>query len=282
MSQTPIPTRPGEPQDPELRERYLRDAQQVRETRRVESARLAAEVAPSRTPSVPIWIVAGLLTVVLVLGVGFLLAGPMLKQTSTSEQALPAGITTLSVDNEVGDVRIRAVDAGEEPRVTATTEWGLRRPDVSVDVTGGAASLEADCPSGVVAPCSTDWTVVVPEGADVEIEEGIGRVTVEGIDGDVDVEAGVGDVRITESTAGRITADLGVGSLWVEAVEPPQQVRATVGVGGLSVQLPETASYDVDASGGVGEVRNDLGSDAGSDRTVTVEGGVGSVSVSAS
>ncbi|WP_277453934.1 hypothetical protein [Janibacter sp. DB-40] len=282
MSQTPVPTRPGEPQDPEMRERYLRDAQRVRETRRAESARLAAEVPPSRTPSGPIWVVAGLLTIVLVLGVGILLAGPMLKQTSTSEQALPADVSDLRIDNAVGDVRVRAADAGEEPRVTRTTEWGLRRPDASVDVTGGTASLEATCPSGVVLPCSTDWTVVVPEGADVRIEEGVGRVTVEGIDGDVDVETGVGDVRIAESTGGRITANLGVGSLWVESVEPPQHVRAKVGVGGVSVQLPDTAAYDVDASGGVGDVHNDLGSDPASDRTVVVEGGVGSVSLSAS
>ncbi|NYF98107.1 hypothetical protein [Janibacter cremeus] len=282
MSQTPVPTRPGEPHDPQLRERYLRDAQQVRRDRRAETARLAAEVPPSRTPSGPIRVVAGLLTLVLVLGVGFLLAGPMLKQTSTSEQALPADITSLEVDNDIGDVRIRTADAGEAPRVTTTTAWGLRRPDVLVEVTGATASLDAQCPSGIAAPCSTDWTVVVPAGVDVEIEEGVGRVMIEGIDGDVDVEAGVGDVRITEATAGRITAELGVGSLWVEAVEPPQHVYAKVGVGDLSVQLPETASYDVDVRGGVGEVRNDLGSDAGSDRTVTVEGGLGSVSLSAS
>lgn len=282
MSQTPMPTRPGDPQDPEMRERYLRDAQQARESRRAESARLAAEVPPSRTPSGPIWVIAGLLTVVLVLGVGFLLAGPMLKQTSTTEQVLPAGITALEMNNAVGDVRIRAADAGQEPRVTGTTEWGLRRPDVSVDVSGGTASLEATCPTGVALPCSTDWTVVVPEGADVEIEQGVGRIAVEGIGGDVDVETGVGDVRITESTAGRITANLGVGSLWAEAVEPPQHVHAKVGVGGVSVQLPDTVSYDVDANGGVGDVRNDLGSDPTSDRTVIVEGGVGSVSVSGS
>lgn len=282
MSQTPMPTRPGEPDDPELRERYLRDAQQLRQSKRAESARLAAEVPPSRTPSGPIWVVAGLVTVVLVLAVGFALAGPMLQQTTTSEQALPADLTGLDIDNAVGDVRVRTVDAGEEPRVTATTEWGLRRPDVSVGVSGGTATLEALCPSGFVTPCSTDWTVVVPEGTDVEIDEGVGRVTVEGVAGDVEVEAGVGDVRISETTAGSISANLGVGSLWIEAVEPPQVVWGKVGVGGLAVQLPDTASYDVDATGGVGGVRNSLGSDPTADRTVTLEGGVGEVSVSAS
>lgn len=282
MPQTPMPTRPGEPQDPELRERYLRDAQALRASRRAESARLAAEVPPSRTPSGPIWVVAALLTVLLVAGAGFALAGPMLKQTSTSEQALPADITRLVVDNRVGDVRVRAAEAGESPRVTSTIEWSLWEPEAAVTMSGSTARLRGHCPDNVLTICSTSWTVVVPQDADVEIKEGVGRVTVTEVAGDVDVEAGVGDVRISETTAQRITANLGVGSLWVESVEPPQSVRAKVGVGGLSVQLPQSASYDVDASGGVGEVRNDLGSDTGSDRTVTVEGGVGSVSVSAS
>lgn len=283
MSQTPMPTRPGEPQDPELRERYLRDAQALRATKRRESARLAAEVPPSRTPSGPIWVVAGLLTVLLVAAVGFALAGPMLKQTATSEQALPADITRLVVDNAAGDVRIRAAGAGEEPGVTTSTEWGLRRPDVSVDTSGGTATLHADCPRGIlITTCSTDWTVVVPAGADVDVDEGAGRVMIEGIDGHVDVHAGVGDVRISETTASSIRADLGVGSLWIESVEPPRDVRAKVGVGGLALQLPDHVTYDVDAASGVGDASNQLGSDPRADRTVTLESGVGSVSVSAS
>ena len=276
------PTRSGIPQDPELRDRYLRDADQRRTAKRAESARLAAEVPPSYTPKALIWIIAGILTVVLVMFAGFAILGPMLKQTSVSEQALPATTSRLVVDNAAGDVRIRAAEAGEEPRVNASTEWGLRRPDVSVDSSGGTTTLHGQCPTGIFTTCSTDWTIVVPADADVEIDEGAGRLTIEGIGGDLDIHAGVGDVRISETTASSISADLGVGSLWIESVEPPQQVDARVGVGGLSVQLPDDVSYDVDASSGVGESRNDLGSDVLSDRTVSVESGVGSVSVSAS
>lgn len=282
MSQTPMPTRPGEPQDPELRDRYRRDAETARLDRRADAVQRAAEVPPSRTPSGPIWVVAVLIAVVLVLAAGAAMAGPMLKQTKTVEQALPTSTTTLELTNAVGDVRVRTAEAGEDPGVTRTTEWGLSEPDVTVDTSGGTATLESACPSEIFTTCSTDWTVVLPEGADVDIEEGAGRVTVEGIAGDVDVEAGVGDIRISESTSGHVSADLGVGALWMEFVEPPQDVRAEVGVGGLSVQLPESASYDVNLASGVGDARNDIGSDAGSDRTVTLESGVGSVSVSAS
>ena len=103
MSQTPpVPTRPGEPQDPELRERYLRDAESVRAARRAEAARLAAEVPPSRTPRGLIWLLAGLVTLVLVTIVGFALVGPMLKQAETSERPLSPATTGTALSGASG------------------------------------------------------------------------------------------------------------------------------------------------------------------------------------
>ena len=102
------------------------------------------------------------------------------------------------------------------------------------------------------------------------------------MDGDIDVHAGVGDVRITETEAENISANVGVGSLRIESVEPPRGVEAKVGVGGVVVQLPDEVDYDVDAQSGVGDARNDLGSDPSSDRTVSLESGVGEVRLSAS
>ena len=283
MSQTtPVPTRPGEPQDPELRERYLRDAESVRAARRAEAARLAAEVPPSRTPRGLIWLLAGLVTLVLVTIVGFALVGPMLKQAETSERPLSPATTHVEIDSSAGDVRVRAAEPGEQPHVTLTTEWGLRRPDVSVESAGRTAELSAECPTDLFSTCSTDWIVVVPAGAAVDVEHGAGTVDLEGLDGDIDVHAGVGDVRISETRAESIRANLGVGSLRIEAVEPPRDVEAKVGVGGVVVQLPDEVDYDVDAQSGVGDARNDLGSDPRSDRTVSLESGVGEVRLSAS
>lgn len=279
MSTTPMPTRPGEPADPQLRDRYLRDAHTARLDRRTESARLAAEAPPSRTPSGPIWVVAALVSIVLVLLAGVALVGPMLKQTETVERPLPTAITQLDVENDVGDVRVRVAEPGESPKVTSTVEWGLREPTSSVDVSGSTATLRGQCPQGFITVCSTDWLVVVPEGTAIDIEQGVGAVGVEEATGELDIEAGVGDVEVSEARSQEIDIELGVGSVRVESVEPPRGMHVRVGVGDLSVRLPDTVAYDIETDGGAGEVNNALGSTPGADRRIHLETGVGSLTV---
>lgn len=279
MTTTPMATQPGEPDDPHLRERYQRDAWEQREARRREAARAAAETPPSRTPSGPIRVIAGLVAVVLVGAVAIALAGPMLRQAETTDEALPAGVTSVQLENGVGDVRVRVAEPGETPSATVTSEWGLRRPTTDVGVSGSTASLRGRCPSGPSPVCSTEWLVVVPEGTDLDIGQGVGGVTVEGADGDVDVNAGVGDVQLTELESESVDVELGVGGLGVESVEPPRDVRAQVGVGDLTVRLPDTVRYAVETRGGASEVRNSLGSSPGADRSVVLETGVGSLTV---
>lgn len=279
MTTTPMGTRPGEPEDPDLRDRYARDAWEQREMHRVESARAAAETPPSRTPAGPIRVIAGLITVVLVLGVGFALLGPMLRQSESADQSMPSRVSQLDLTNDVGDVRIRAAQPGESPSATSTAEWGLRKPTTSVDSAGGTTTIHGECPAGPVTVCSTDWLIVVPEDTDLDIQQGVGEVTLEGMSGDVDVQSGIGGVVLEEGTSASIDVELGVGDVRVESIEPPRRVLGRVGVGQLTVALPDTASYRVEMDSGMSEVRNSLGSDPSSSRTVNLEAGVGGVTV---
>lgn len=279
MTTPPTWTRPGEPADPELRDRYARDAREQREARRVESARVAAETPPSRTPSGLIRVVAGLVTAVLVVTVGAALLGPMIRQSESTEQQMPSGISRLTVRNGIGDVRVRAADPGERPSATSTAEWGLRRPTTSVSSSGDEAMVRGECPTGPISVCSTTWVVVVPAGTRVEVEQGVGQVTLEGMSGDVHVQSGVGGVTVGEATSSRVDVDLGVGDVRIESTEPPRRVDASIGVGQLSVTLPDSVSYRVDTSTGTEDVRNSLGNDPAARRIVRLESGVGGITV---
>lgn len=279
MTTTPLPPRPGEPTDPELRDRYLTDAAREREERRVESVRLAAEPAPSRTPVGAIRVIALLVTTVLVAGAGLSLLGPMLKQSETTDYQLSAA-GELDFEGAVGDVRVRAAEPGESPRAVATSTWGLREPRNSVRTSGGATRVTSHCPSpGLGTVCEVDWLIVVPADTELDIEHGVGQVTVEGASGDLDVQVGVGDVTVTEATGERFEAEVGVGALEYEAVEPPRVVEARVGVGELVVRVPDTVRYRVDTGNGAAEVANSLGSDPGASRRIILEPGLGAVRV---
>jgi hypothetical protein len=276
---TPLPPRPGEPTDLELRERYRNDAAEQREQRRTAAGRAAAEVPPSRTPRGPILVLAGLVSLVLVLLAGMSLIGPMLKQTETTEQALPAA-SAVRIEGEVGAVRVRAAEPGERPKVVMTSEWGLRRPTTTVRESDGTARLTSRCPSwGPGTVCSVDWLVVVPPASDLTIEHGVGDIQVEGLSGDVDVEAGVADVTIAQSTGEDASIHLGVGAIDYEATEPPREVDLSVGVGEARVRVPDTVPYRVTTQGGASDITNTIGSDPTAERRIRVESGVGAIMI---
>lgn len=279
MTTTPLPPRPGEPTDPELRDRYRTDASREREARRAETVRLAAEPRPSRTPVGPIRVLALLVAVVLVVVAGLSLVGPMLKQSATSDQRITAA-GSLEINAQVGDVRVRAAEPGESPHVTTTRTWGLWEPSTSVRTSGDTTRLASSCTGPAIGTvCEVDWLVVVPADTEVDIEQGVGAVSVEGMTRDVDVEVGVGDVTVAEAEGEHLSVDIGVGALDYEAVEPPRTVEASVGVGELVVRVPDTVGYRVATSSGSTEVANSIGSDPSASRRITLDNGVGAIRV---
>ncbi|WP_068256563.1 hypothetical protein [Janibacter corallicola] len=277
MTTTPGAPTSAEPTDPELRERYRRDAEAQREHRRAAEAERAAEVRPARTPKGPIRTVAALLTLLLVAGVGLAMLGPMLKHEETSTRALPKGVDALRVSSDVGRVRVRAVEPGEEPGVTRTVTSGLLDPDVSVRTSGREATLTADCPELTSGVCRVDWLVLVPEDTATRIDQGAGGVSVEGLAGDVDVRSGVGSVNVVDAAADRVRVDLGVGDVDIDVAQPPRRVRADLGVGDLTIRVPGRVPYRVDASGQ--DVANLVEQDPQAPRRISATTGVGGLTI---
>ena len=208
-----------------------------------------------------------------------LVLGPMLRQSETRETALPASVSRLQVHNDVGDVRVRPIAAGETPRVSSTTKWGLRRPTSSVTTSGDGAALRGSCPGIAATVCRTDWLVLLPRGTDLKIDQGAGRITLEEPSGDVDIRSGVGSISVAEATASRVSIELGVGDVTYEGIEPPESLDASVGVGDTAVRLPRAVPYRITTSGGAAEVINHLGHDPSAPRSVSVETGVGSITL---
>jgi hypothetical protein len=101
-------------------------------------------------------------------------------------------------------------------------------------------------------------TLSVPRALAVDIEMGVGELDITGIEGDLDIQLGVGDaeVRALRSRAGHVTVDTGIGdadirgggsgtrsrgfigshAVWDEG-QGRASVRLHVGVGDASVSL---------------------------------------------
>lgn len=142
----------------------------------------------------------------------------------TDSAALPVqGARLLTLEVPVGEVTVTAGDVDRvEARLEVRCDRGSRRcrekaadirlrsqrsgDDLSMEVIGfprhnGGKSLHADV------------EITVPRALAVRIEMGVGELEVRGVEGDVDVELGVGEVRVLvpESAVAEVTVDVGVG-----------------------------------------------------------------------
>lgn len=185
--------------------------------------------------------------------------GQMLRQEKEWTHELSGPVTTLVLDNNVGDVTIRAAADGTAPGITEDRAWSYREPQSTVRQENGVVTVSTSCETFLmVAPCGSDWDIVIPADASVQVTNGVGGIEVIGIAGGTEVRADVGDVTVLESAAGTIVARADVGEVRSESSTPPESVDARAGTGDVTISVPDDGTaYRVEASVGVGEVHHD-------------------------
>jgi hypothetical protein len=211
-------------------------------------------------------------------------ATPFVGKRESYGRTLPTdGVDRLAVETAVGDVRVTAAD----------------RDDVAVEVVERAGSLGADLSalafeservdgrldlrsvwrgddSGFGGRPAMDLDVRVPRSLAVErVRADVGQVTVEGVAGDVDAEAGTGDA-VVRGVAGAVTAVSDTGDVTVRS--PGALAGAEADTGDVDVEAPVLAG-DVRVETDTGDVSLALSPDVDAElaaRTdtgdVTVEG----------
>lgn len=202
-------------------------------------------------------------------------------------------ITAVVVEGGVGDVRVRA-HAEEGVVVDAAVIGDRGEPAPRLHVADGVLHVSTTCDSGC---CETDLSLSIPASARLEVELGVGDVTVTGLVGAVAVDVGTGGI-VLDQLAGGLDLHTGTGEIqghgllgpdaWVEvgtgevlldydATAPLAAVSVEVGVGEVDLRVPAGA-YDLRLATGVGEtsVENLLDqTDAG--RRIDVDVGVGNI-----
>ena len=142
----------------------------------------------------------------------------------TDAAALQAqGARLLTLEVPVGEVTVTAGDGDRvEARLAVRCDRGSRRcrekaadirlrpqrsgDELSMEVVGFPRSNSGKSPQA-------DVEITVPRALAVRVEMGVGELEVRGVEGDVDVELGVGEVRVLvpESAVAEVTVDVGVG-----------------------------------------------------------------------
>lgn len=203
------------------------------------------------------------------------------SDTQNTSYTISEPVTSLKIENPVGNTRIEGTDA-DTVSVTEQLSYTGDPPQTSHSVTGGLLTLSYRCPSGAAAigqSCSVSYVVKVPRRTAVEVDGQVGSATLSGLAGRLTLTSSTGNIDATGLTSDAVTARASAGGITLGFTAPPATVDAQTQVGSVTVRLPASTAYAVDAGTQVGGAEVTVQRDAGSAHRITVDSQVGSVTV---
>lgn len=185
------------------------------------------------------------------------------RRTLTLEHGTE-GIQTVTIEAGVGDVEVAATDAGKisvEVRITpkhggffgsARAQSVIENLSLRADVKGSSLVLKLEGADRHEHDFGEDWTVEVPATIGASIKLGVGDVRIVDLASDIDVEAGVGDVKVegAYTSFGRIHASSGVGDA---ELRTPEGRREAEGFIGHSLSADGPGKAEIQLKIGVGD-----------------------------
>jgi hypothetical protein len=175
------------------------------------------------------------------------------EETHQASQAFSAG-GSVHVRLGVGDLHIKRGDTDKirmEYTVKSSHERNVKEARVDFDVQGNNATIEFHVAS--MGSTEIDVELEVPQNTNVDAHEKVGDLTVENLDGDKDLELGVGDIRIATgpSSYRLVSANTGIGDVHGDGY------GETSGWLGKSLKYHGEGKYELRAHVGVGDIHLD-------------------------
>lgn len=224
--------------------------------------------------------VVAVLAVTMVAGLAANVLGA--REHSSDDRLTLAAVQHLVVDADQAQIDIEAADV-TEVSVRRSISWSGPAAPTPLRVVNGTLTLRG-CEGpwwkrifSLPNACAGDYRIVVPRDLDVTVRSAFGTVDLRGRFGVVDVTMDLGSVSATVA-ARRFTAAVEMGRVSARFTAPPRAVRAVVGLGDVTLDLP-AAGYAITAPAGAtvdGGLRDDT-----SIRTVVVQQDIGDTTIRA-
>jgi hypothetical protein len=173
------------------------------------------------------------------------------EETRTDARDFVAG-GMVHVHLSVGDVHVRrGTDNKIHLRYTVKSrhEDNIKEAHADLDVRGNDAKLEFHAPSG--GNTAFDVELEVPASTNLDVHAKVGDVTVEDVEGDKDLDLGVGDIRVSSehSKYRLVHASAGIGDV------RGADYGETSGWLGKTLKYRGEGKYELRARVGVGDIR---------------------------
>jgi hypothetical protein len=203
------------------------------------------------------------------------------QETDTRSFTVPDKVTALSIEASGGDMEVIG-DSGTTVRVTETITFTGDRPKTGREVSDGKLSLSAgpDCGPIEDSDCDMSYQVKVPSKLlSVRLVELGGSITVKNLAGSVEAQTTGGSLRADDLAGKSLVARVSGGGMTGNFTKAPDKVDVDTNGGDVSIKVPSTASYAVDAESTGGKSNVSVATDSGSARTIKLRTVGGNVSL---
>jgi len=200
-------------------------------------------------------------------------AGPATTFTVT------APVTTLVVKGGTGSITVTG-SGRKTILVSQRASYSKTPPATTHVVSGTTLTLGYTCPAQLV--CGMVYDVQVPRGVSVRAATSAGSVTLTSLAGPVTAQTNAGLISATGLSSR--TADLksNAGGINAAFTAAPGSVHASTNVGPITINVPGSASYQIQTHTYVGTSTVTVPKDAASPHAITASSDLGSITISPS
>jgi len=215
-------------------------------------------------------------------------------QYRTRSYQVPGQVQALVVNARVGGVQ---VTGGNVTRISVTEHISYRGtvPVTTHRTAAGTLTLGSTCPQ--LETCSVGYVIRVPRPLTVRVSDKVGTVRLQSLSGQVTVHSSVGDIDLgslsgpveaTGSTgtihgqgvsSARATLRMSAGTIDVTFSAAPAAITATTTAGSVTLRVPGSVPYAVDASSSVGSTQISVPRSPASPHAITARVTTGSITI---
>ncbi len=194
----------------------------------------------------------------------------------TREYTVTAPVSSVVINGGGGKVTVTGQQRSTV-RVTELLHYSKTRPATKHGVSGSTLTLSYTCAAQL--NCGVAYTVLVPRGVAVKVVNRQGAITLDSLAGPVTARTLAGTITATglssrsadlQATAGSIKADFSVA---------PDSVKATTHAGTVTLNVPGSVVYQVDAHTFVGVTSVSVRRAPSSGHKISVSTSLGSIKI---
>ena len=188
-------------------------------------------------------------------------------------------VTTLVVKGGTGSIAVTG-SGRKTILVSQRASYSKTPPATTHIVSGTTLTLGYTCPAQLV--CGMAYDVQVPRGVAVRAVTSAGAITLTSLAGPVTAQTTAGLISATGLSAPTAELKSNAGGINASFTAAPGSVHASTNVGPITINVPGSASYQIQTHTYVGTSTVSVPKDAASPHAITASSDLGSITISPS